>query len=104
MWWVRPDGLPFDPWLRAHVRIGGEIIRLAHPSMRIEGTVAQWEQWSGQRFPESGDYLVEGALAPVHIDRRADLGLYIEPNVWVVHWVAQHAPSPPAASGSAYTT
>ncbi len=85
MWWERDDGLPEDPWLRAHVRAGGEIVRLAHPSMVVEGTVTQWEEWTGQSFPESGDYLVKGALAPVHIDRRADLGLYVEPNVWVVH-------------------
>ncbi len=88
MWWVRADGLPFDGWLRAHVRAGGEIVRVAHPSMVIEGTVAQWEGWTGQEFPDNDDYLVEGALAPVHIDRRADLGLYIEPNVWVVHRLA----------------
>lgn len=24
--WVRDDGLPFDPWLRLHVRAGGRVI------------------------------------------------------------------------------
>ena len=27
--WARPDGLPFDPWLRAHARLGAEIVTLA---------------------------------------------------------------------------
>lgn len=37
------------------------------------------------RFPESGDYVVEGALVPVEIDRERSLGTYVEPNVWMVH-------------------
>lgn len=83
--WQREDGLPFDPWLRAHVRVGGEILKMAHPSMVIEGTVAEWERWAGMRFPESGEYVVDGALVPVQIDREMDIGRYVEPNVWVHH-------------------
>jgi hypothetical protein len=37
------------------------------------------------RFPESGDYVVPGALAPVHIDRDRDEGVYVEANVWMRH-------------------
>ena len=25
--WQRSDGLPFDPWLRVHVRLGGKVVR-----------------------------------------------------------------------------
>ena len=53
--------------------------------MRIPGTVAQWEEWTGVAFPESGPYVVPGALVPVEIDRERDEGLYVEPNVWMVH-------------------
>jgi hypothetical protein len=53
--------------------------------MRIPGTVAQWEDWTGLAFPESGWYVVPGALVPVEIDRERDEGLYVEPNVWMVH-------------------
>ncbi len=35
------------------------------------------------KFPESGEYVVEGALCPVSIDRENNLGTYIEPNVWI---------------------
>lgn len=83
--WARDDGLPFDPWLRVHWQVGGEILHVAHPSMRIEGTVAAWEGWTGMQFPESGDYVIDFALSPIQIDRAADFGLYLEPNVWVHH-------------------
>jgi hypothetical protein len=53
--------------------------------MLIEGTVAEWESWSGMRFPDSGDYVVPGALCPVQMDVHADVGRYVEPNVWVHH-------------------
>ncbi len=36
-------------------------------------------------FPESGGYVVPGALELVSIDREADLGTYVEPNVWMRH-------------------
>lgn len=83
--WTREDGLPFDPWLRVHVRLGGEIVKVCHPAMRIEGSVADWEGWTGMRFPDSGEYIVPGALTPISIEREADWGLYLEPNVWVHH-------------------
>jgi hypothetical protein len=84
-YWTRDDGLPFDPWLRTHARLGAEILKVAPQSMYIPGTVAQWEEWSGQSFPISGRYAVEQALEPIAIDLEADLGEYYEPNVWMRH-------------------
>jgi GNAT superfamily N-acetyltransferase len=81
--WQRPDGSAFDPWLRIHRRMGAEILSIAPRSMVITGTVAQWEEWTGLFFPESGVYPVAGALAPIIIDREQNLGRYEEPNVWV---------------------
>ena len=52
--WVRADGLPFDPWIRTHVRLHGEILRPAPRSLRITGTVAEWEDWTEMPFPETG--------------------------------------------------
>jgi hypothetical protein len=83
--WRRPDGLPFDPWLRVHARAGAELVGVCPRSMEVEGTVAEWEEWAGMSFPESGDYIVPGALVPVTIDRKGDRGLYLEPNVWMYH-------------------
>ena len=53
--------------------------------MRIVGTVAEWEEWVGMALPDSGDFIVPAALAPVTIDREADPGVYIEPAVWMLH-------------------
>jgi len=83
--WRRADGSLLDPWLRTHERLGAEIAKVAPESSRVPGTVAQWEKWTGMVFPESGSYVVPGALVPVEIDRERDEGLYVEPNVWMVH-------------------
>lgn len=83
--WRRADGSLLDPWLRTHERLGAEIAKVAPESSRVPGTVAQWEEWAGMAFPESGSYVVPGALVPVEIDRERDEGLYVEPNVWMVH-------------------
>jgi hypothetical protein len=83
--WVRPDGLPFDPWIRLHVRLGGRIVRAAPLSMRIRGSVADWERWTGLTFPDSGPYIVPTATSPVTIDLEHDEGVYFDQNVWVVH-------------------
>jgi GNAT superfamily N-acetyltransferase len=85
--WTRPDGQPFDPWLRVHLRLGAEILQVADSTMVIEAPVAKWEAWTGLTFPGSGHYLVPGALQPVAIDRKIDCGRYDDPNVWVRHAV-----------------
>jgi GNAT superfamily N-acetyltransferase len=86
--WTRDDGLPFDPWIRTHARLGGEILKPEPQSLRITGTVAEWEEWTKMRFPESGEYVFPEGLAPLTIDVEADVGRYWEPNVWM-----RHAPS-----------
>ena len=83
--WTDSEGLPYDPWMRVHARLGADIVKVCHASMHIAGTVAEWESWTGMQFPESGDYVVPEALVPVRIDREADTGLYVEPNVWMHH-------------------
>jgi GNAT superfamily N-acetyltransferase len=83
--WRRHDGTHLDPWLRTHERVGAPIVKVAWESTRIPGTVAEWEEWAGMSFPDSGSYVVPGALVPVEIDREQDQGLYVEPNVWMVH-------------------
>ncbi len=83
--WRDDAGLPFDPWLRVHVRLGGEIVKVCHQAMRIVGSVSEWRAWTGIPFPETGQYVVPGALVPVAVDVEKDEGIYLEPNVWVVH-------------------
>jgi hypothetical protein len=83
--WTRPDGLPVDPWLRVHVRAGGEIVGVASHSMRITGTLDEWRRWTGLPFADSGPVYVPGGLVAVQCDPVADVATYIEPNVWVRH-------------------
>ena len=85
--WRRADGQLFDPWLRVHERLGGEILGVCPGSLVVEGSVADWEEWTGMAFPGSGSYVVEGALVPVEVDREKDVGRYVEPNVWMRHRV-----------------
>jgi GNAT superfamily N-acetyltransferase len=85
MAWRRPDGSHFDPWLRLHERVGGEILAPAPESMVIEAPLADWERWTGMAFPEDGEYVVPGMLAPLVV--RGDRGRHAEPNVWVCHIV-----------------
>lgn len=86
--WQHTDGSLFDPWLRTHARLGGRILKICPRSMTISAPVAVWERWTDMRFPDSGTYIVPGALSPVTVDRAMDMATYIEPNVWMVHEIA----------------
>ena len=83
--WVRGDGQPLDPWLRTHMRLGARILAGSNNSQTFNGSVAEWEHWSGLALPASGSYIVRDALAPLIIDRPADLGTCVEPGIWVQH-------------------
>jgi GNAT superfamily N-acetyltransferase len=85
--WRRADGLLFDPWMRAHERIGATVLKPERHSMRITGGIADWEQWTGMAFAESGDHRFPGGLATVTIDHDSGSGSYWEPNVWMQHKV-----------------
>ena len=50
-------------------------------------TVEDWWQWTGMRFPSSGEFAVPGALVPVRVDHARGVGEYVEPNVWYFHAV-----------------
>jgi hypothetical protein len=97
--WSREDGLPFDPWLRVHVRLGATILRPEPHSMRITGSIAEWAGWTGLEFPADGQYVFPGGLAPLEV--RDGTGRYWEPNVWMLHRISSrpgdadaHAPPP----------
>lgn len=83
--WRREDGAHFDPWLRLHERVGGEIVAPCPRSMVIRAPVADWEEWTGMRFPEDGEYVFPEALATLVVE--GGVGIHVEPNVWVRHAV-----------------
>ncbi|MGD0441500.1 MAG: N-acetyltransferase [Acidimicrobiales bacterium] len=83
--WRRSDGLPFDPWMRVHARLGAGVLRPEPRSLWIEAPVADWEQWTNTAFPRNGEYVFPEGLAPLCV--RSGVGSYWEPNVWMVHKV-----------------
>lgn len=83
--WVTNDGMPFDAWLRVHARIGARIIKPCHEAMTIRGMRAEWEKWTGMKFPQSGRYVISGGLNPMEMNVERDEGVYMEPNVWMAH-------------------
>lgn len=85
--WKREDGSYFDPWLRVHGHLRAEGLCIAPYAETIEGTVKDWEGWTGMAFPESGLYIVPGALQPIRIDYERNRGLYEDPNYWMKHTI-----------------
>lgn len=81
--WTRADGLPFDPWMRVHARLGAQILRTAPRSLRIAAPVTDWQAWVGMAFPEDGRYVFPNGLAPLTVS--GGEGEYWEPNVWMSH-------------------
>jgi GNAT superfamily N-acetyltransferase len=81
--WRRADGLPFDPWMRVHARLGASVVRAAPRSMEFAAPVADWERWLGMDLPEAGEYAFPGGLAPLTVTD--GVGRYWEPNVWMLH-------------------
>jgi len=83
--WTRADGLPLDPWIRTHARLGATVLACAPESQTITGTVAEWETWTGLALPSSGVYVIPDGLTTLTVDRATDTGIYREPNVWMRH-------------------
>ena len=81
--WRREDGTHFDPWIRVHERVGGEILQVAPRSMTIVAPAEDWEEWTGMRFPGDGEYVFPGGLAPLVVED--GVGTHVEPNVWLLH-------------------
>ncbi|MED4753340.1 GNAT family N-acetyltransferase [Brevibacillus choshinensis] len=85
--WNTAEGAPFDPWVRTHWKLGAKIVQVAEESMFIRGSLAEWESWTGMKFPESGTYIIPDALTPVQIDVEKNEAVYIEPNIWMQHFL-----------------
>ena len=83
--WQNEMGLPFDAWLRVHARLGGRMVKVCHESKTVRGSRAEWEAWTGMKFPQSGRYVIPDTLSPIEMNIDKDEGIYIEPNVWLVH-------------------
>jgi GNAT superfamily N-acetyltransferase len=84
----RADGLPFDAWIRTHIRAGADVVKVAPRSMVVAGTIAEWQAWTGLDFHASGLAIVPGALCPIHVSLEQNHAVYVEPNLWLRHRIA----------------
>jgi GNAT superfamily N-acetyltransferase len=82
---IRADGLPADPWLRAHARLGARMVGVAPASTVIALRLEVWRQATGITFDRSGPTVVPGALVPVQVSVEHGYGVYVEPAVWMRH-------------------
>lgn len=87
--WTDDRGRPYDPWIRSHLASGGRLVGPCVRSMVVEEPIGIWENWTRQRFTQSGTYEVPGALVPVEINLELHRGRYEEPNVWVAYTVGR---------------
>ncbi|UJR18141.1 hypothetical protein I4U23_005041 [Adineta vaga] len=83
--WTNDNEEPFDPWIRVHFRAGAKVVCVSPHAVIVKGTVIQWKEWTDMEFPDDGQYIVSGALTPITIDHKHDLGIYFEPAVWMIH-------------------
>ena len=94
--------LPFDPWLRKHIRMGARAIKLAPTSFSVEGTADKWQDWLGDKIAldkvigENGEahligekldgFLWEDEFStPLRWDPLANVCRYVEIDMWVMH-------------------
>jgi hypothetical protein len=66
--WQNDKGLPLDAWLRVHAKLGGRMVKVCHESKTVRGRRAEWEAWTGMKFPQSGRYVIPGALSPIEMN------------------------------------
>lgn len=81
--WKDAEGRAFDPWTRAHEKMGGQIFRTSEACMTVKGTASQWREWTGLDIPATGQYIIKGGLRPMSYDREKDLGVYTVPAIWM---------------------
>lgn len=83
--WTRPDGSPFDPWLRIQTRLGAQVVGTSEFSIHIQAPLASWHEWTGLVFPDSGAYILPGGAVPLQVEVSKDVGTYDAPAIWIMH-------------------
>ncbi len=62
-----------------------QVIAMAPAAQVMTGTVSEWEAWTDLAMPVSGEYVIPQGMSVLRVERDADLGTYVEPNVWLRH-------------------
>lgn len=77
------DGRHYDPWIRAHESVGGQIIGSTERSMYWWGEREQWEEWTQMRLPDNGSVLVKGSTGWLELVE--GYGELVEGSIWLLH-------------------
>ncbi|MCA4805437.1 hypothetical protein [Myroides odoratimimus] len=85
--WINNSGLPYDVEVRKHVINGAVIQGVCSSSFHIEGTIIQWEKWTGYTFQSTGEYILPMGLSTLKVNVELNKGEYIEPNIWMIYKV-----------------
>ena len=94
-----PVVLPFDPWLRKHIRMGARVVKIAPESLVKEAPAAAWREWLEGKIEldtstdDDGKVIVLGEKLdgfkhdgrPVYWDAKRQVGRYVETDIWVLH-------------------
>src|SRR3989344_5404531 len=76
------NGEIYDPWLRTHEKLGGEILNICSESVLVKASLNKWQEWLGVTVLSSS-FVPEMGLVPVLVDQKKNVGIYSEPNIWV---------------------
>ncbi len=83
--WRQSDKYLYDPWLRVHEKLGAKVIHISDCTLIVKAPLSDWINWTGMIFPESGKYIVPGALSPIEVCLESHSASYKDPNVWMKH-------------------
>ncbi|MDM1377962.1 hypothetical protein [Myroides marinus] len=83
--WINNYGLPYDSNIRMHVKNGAVIKKTCNKSLQIEGTVSQWEMWTGFTFQTTGEYTLNRALSTLKVNVELNKAYYNDPHIWMLY-------------------
>ena len=82
MTWKDSKGRPIDPWARTSGDLKAEYLGIAPNAIVTEASVAQWEEWTGLIFPQSGEYVIPEGHQLLKVDVENNVAIYAEDHLW----------------------
>jgi hypothetical protein len=76
------QGEIYDPWLRTHYKLGGEVLNICSESVLVKASLKKWQEWLGTT-DLSSPFVPELGLVPLIVDQQKNIGIYAEPNIWI---------------------
>ena len=80
--WKTSHDKPFDPWIRSNMALSPTFLAIAHDSINVTASIAQWEEWCEMQFPVSGSFVIPGGHKLLQVNREGGTAYYGEDHVW----------------------